>query len=150
MEAGIQFNLPVLNKVAEADLGTDRVQLQQERLRLMQMEAQAAAEVRNAVIALNAARQAAQAAVTAKHLQEQLLSAEAEKFRAGFSTTFAVIEQQSYLTQAQTTEIAAQLAWKKATMQLYRTLGDTLQRHGIDHNPDVTHEASEILNRFHH
>jgi outer membrane protein len=138
LEAGIQFNLPVLNKVAQADLGTDRVQLQQERLRLMQMEAQAAAEVRNAVIALNAAKQAAQAAATARHLQEQLLSAEAEKFRAGFSTTLAVIEQQSYLTQAETTEIAAQLAWKKATVQLYRALGDTLQRHGIDRNPDVT------------
>jgi outer membrane protein TolC len=137
LEAGIQFNLPVLNKVAEADLGTDRVQLQQERLRLMQMEAQAAAEVRNALIALNAAKQAAQAAATAKHLQEQLLGAEAEKFRAGFSTTFAVIEQQSYLTQAETTEIAAQLAWKKASVQLYRALGDTLRRHGIDHNPDV-------------
>jgi outer membrane protein len=138
LEAGIQFNLPLQNKVAEADLGTDRAQLQQERLRLMQREAQAAAEVRNAVIALNAAKQAAQAAATARHLQEQLLSAEAEKFRAGFSTTFAVIEQQTYLTQAETTEIAAQLAWKKATVQLYRALGDTLQQHGIDLDPDVT------------
>ncbi len=138
LEAGIQFNLPVQRKVAEADLGADRSQLQQERLRLRQMEAQAAAEVRNAVIALNAAKQAAEAAATARHLQKQLLSAEAEKFRAGFSTTFAVIEQQSYLTQAETTEIAAQLALKKATVQLYRALGDTLQRHGIDLDPDVT------------
>jgi outer membrane protein len=137
-EAGIQFNVPVQNKVAEADLGADRAQLQQERLRLMQMEAQAAAEVRNAVISLNAAKQAAQAAAAARNLQEQLLSAEAEKFRAGFSTTFAVIEQQSYLTQAETTEIVAQLALKKATVQLYRALGDTLQRHGIDLDPDVT------------
>jgi outer membrane protein len=137
-EAGIQFNVPVQNKVAEADLGADRAQLQQERLRLMQMEAQAAAEVRNAVIALNAAKQAAQATASARNLQEQLLSAEAEKFRAGFSTTFAVIEQQSYLTQAETTEIAAQLAYKKATVQLNRALGDTLQRHGIDLDPDVT------------
>ncbi len=138
LEAGIQFNVPVRNKVAEADLGADRAQLQQERLRRVQMEAQAAAEVRNAVIALNTAKQAAQAAATARNLQEQLLSAEAEKFRAVFSTTFAVIEQQSYLTQAETTEIAAQLAWKKATVQLYRALGDTLQRHGIDVDPDVT------------
>lgn len=138
LEAGIQFNLPVRNKVAEADLGADRVQLQQQRLRLTQLEAQAAAEVRNAVIAQNAARQAAQAAATARHLQEQLLSAEAEKFRAGFSTTFAVIQQQTYLTQAETTEIAAQLAWKKATVQLYRALGDTLQHHGIDLSTGAT------------
>src|ERR1700722_6517320 len=137
-EAGIQFNVPVQNKVAEADLGADRAQLQQERLRLVQMEAQAAAEVRNAVIALNAAKQAAQATAAARTLQEQLLSVEAEKFRAGYSTTFAVIEQQSYLTQAETTEIAAQLAWKKATVQLYRALGDTLPRHGIDPDLDVT------------
>ena len=138
LEAGIQFNVPVQNKVAEADLGADRAQLQQERLRLTQMEAQAAAEVRNAVIALNAAKQAAQAAATARNLQEQLHGAEAEKFRAGFSTTFAVIEQQSYLTQAETTEIAAQLALKKATVQLYRALGDTLQQHGINLDPEVT------------
>jgi outer membrane protein len=137
-EAGIQFNLPVQNRVAEADLGADRAQLRQERLRLMQMEAQVAAEVRNAVIALNAARQAAQAAATARHLQQQLLSAEEEKFRAGYSTNFAVIEQQTYLTQAETTEIASHAAWRKATVQLDRALGDTLQRHAIDIVPDTT------------
>jgi outer membrane protein len=65
-------------------------------------------------------------------LQEQLLSAEVEKFRAGFSTNFAVIQQQAYLAQAETTEIAAQATWKKAGVQLDRALGDTLQRHGID------------------
>jgi outer membrane protein TolC len=131
-QAGIQFKLPIQNKVAEADLAADRAQLQQQRLRLTQMEAQAAAEIRNAVIGWTAAKQAAQAAASARHLQEQLLGAEDEKFRAGFSTNFAVIQQQTYLAQAETTEIAAQAAWKKAGVQLERALGDTLQRHGID------------------
>jgi outer membrane protein len=131
-QAGIQFKLPVQNKVAEADLGADRAQLRQERLRLTQMEAQAAAEIRNAVIGWNAAKQAAQATASARHLQEQLLNAEMEKFSSGFSTNFAVIQQQAYLAQAQTTEIAAQAAWKKAGVQLDRALGDTLQRYGID------------------
>jgi outer membrane protein len=98
----------------------------------MQMDAQAAAEMRNAFIAWNAAKQAARAATNARDLQEQLLSAEEEKFRAGFSTNFAVIQQQAYLAQAETTEIAAQVTWKKAGVQLDRALGDTLQRHGID------------------
>jgi outer membrane protein len=131
-QAGIQFKLPIQNKVAEADLGADRAQLQQERLRLTQMEAQAAAEIRNAVIGWNAAKQAALAAASARHLQEQLLSAEGEKFSAGFSTNFAVIQQQAYLAQAETTEIAAQATWKKAGVQLDRALGDTLRRHGIE------------------
>jgi outer membrane protein len=131
-QAGIQFKLPIQNKVAEADLGADRAQLQQERLRLTQMEAQAAAEIRNAVIGWNAAKQAALAAASSRHLQEQLLSAEGEKFSAGFSTNFAVIQQQAYLAQAETTEIAAQATWKKAGVQLDRALGDTLRRHGIE------------------
>jgi outer membrane protein len=141
--AGIQFNLSVQNKVAEADLGADRALLRQERLRLTQMEAQAAAEVRNAVIGLNAAAQAARAATIAKHLQEQLLSAEIEKFRAGYATNFAVIEQQSFLAQAQTTEIVAQAAWKKARFHLDRALGDTLERLGISvsHDPSAAKPA---------
>ncbi len=60
--------MPSQNKVAESDLGADRAQLQQERLRSMQMEAQAAAEIRNAVIAWNAAKQAVQAAANARDL----------------------------------------------------------------------------------
>jgi outer membrane protein TolC len=131
-EAGIQFNLPVQNRVAQADLAADRTELRKERLRLQQMEAQAAAEVRNAVIGLNVAKQGAQSAAASKHLQEQLLSAEVEKFRARFSTNFAVIQQQSYLAQAETTEIAAQAAWKKAAVQLDRALGNTLKQHGIE------------------
>jgi len=138
LEAGIQFNLPVQNRFAEADLGADRALLQKKRLPLRQMEAQAAAEVRNAVIALNAAKQAAQAVATAENLQEQPLSPEAEKSRAGLSTTFAVIEQQSYPTQAETTEIADWLASNKATVQSYRALGDTLQRQGIHFDPEAT------------
>jgi outer membrane protein TolC len=102
------------------------------------MEAQAAAEVRNAVIALNAAKQAVQAAATARQLQQQLLSSEVKKLRAGYPTDFAVIEQQTYLTQAEITEIAAPLAWKKTSVQLSRALGDTLRRHGIGFSPGVT------------
>jgi outer membrane protein TolC len=131
-QAGIQFKVPIQNRVADADLGADRAQLQQERLRSTQKEAQAAAEIRNALIAWDAGKQAVRAAANARDLQEQLLNAEGEKFRAGFSTNFAVIQQQAYLAQAETTEIAAQATWKKAGVQLDRALGDTLQRHGID------------------
>jgi outer membrane protein len=131
-EAGIQFNLPVQNKVALASLGADRAELRQEQIRLTQLEAQAAAEVRNTIVGLTAARLAAQSATVSRRLQEQLLNAELEKFRAGMSTNFAVIEQETYLAQAQTTEVAAQAAWKKACVQLNRALGQTLERNRIE------------------
>jgi len=138
-EAGLQFNLPIQNKVAQADLGADQVQLRQQRLRLARLEAQIAAEVRNAVIGLNAAKQAAQTAAASRMWQEQLLTSEQEKFQAGRSTNFSVIQQEAYVAQAQATEIVAKAAWNKAAARLTRALGLTLEQNGID----LEHNGSE-------
>jgi outer membrane protein len=130
-EAGLQFNLPIRNRMAQADLGADQVQLLQQRLRITQLEAQIAAEVRNAVIGLNAAKQAAQTAAASRRFQEQLLATEEEKFQASRSTNFSVIQQEAFLAQAQATEIVAKAAWKKTAAQLARALGLTLEENGI-------------------
>jgi len=42
-----------------------------------------------------------------------------------------VIGQETYLTQAQTTEVVAKAAWLKASAQLDRVLGQTLEKSGI-------------------
>ena len=90
-----------------------------------------AAEVRNAVTALNAAKSAADAATTARELQGKLFAAAEESFRSGYTTNISVIEQQTYLVQAQTTEVVAKAAWLKAAAQLDRVLGQTLEKNGI-------------------
>jgi outer membrane protein len=130
-EAGIQFFLPVQNRVAKANLGADKALLRQQQLRVTQLESQVAAEVRNAITALNAAKSAANAATTARELQAKLLAAAQESFRSGYTTNISVIEQQTYLVQAQTTEVVAKAAWLKAAGQLDRVLGQTLEKSGI-------------------
>jgi outer membrane protein len=130
-EAGLQFSLPVENRVAEANLGADKALLRQQQLRVTQLQAQVAAEVQNAITALRAAKSAADAATKARELQAKLLAAAQESFQAGYSTNLAVIEQQAYLAQAQTTEIMAKAAWLKASAQLDRVLGQTLEKTGI-------------------
>jgi outer membrane protein len=130
-EAGIQFFLPVQNRVAKANLGADKALLRQQQLRVTQLESQVAAEVRNAITALNAAKSAANAATTARELQGRLLAAAQESFRSGYTTNISVIEQQTYLVQAQTTEVVAKAAWLKAAGQLDRVLGRTLEKSGI-------------------
>jgi outer membrane protein TolC len=130
-EAGIQFFLPVQNRVAKANLGADQALLRQQQLRVTQLESQVAAEVRNAITALNAARSAAVAATTARELQTKLLAAAQESFSSGYTTNISVIEQETYLTQAQTTEVVAKAAWLKASAQLDRVLGQTLEKSGI-------------------
>jgi outer membrane protein TolC len=68
-------------------------------------------------------------------LQAKLLSAAQESFQAGYTTNLAVIEQQSYLSQAQTTEVIAKAAWLKAAAQLNKVLGQTLENRGISLKP---------------
>lgn len=130
-EAGIQFFLPVQNRVAKANLAADKALLQQQQLRVTQLESQVAAEVRNAITALNAAKSAAGAATTARELQGKLLAAAQESFSSGYTTNISVIEQQTYLVQSQTTEVVAKAAWLKAAGQLDRVLGQTLEKSGI-------------------
>jgi outer membrane protein len=130
-EAGVQFVLPLQNRVAKANLGSDKALLNQQQVRVTQLESQVAAEVQNAITALHAAESAADAATKARTLQAQLLAASQESFNAGYTTNLSVIEQQTYLAQAQTTEVMAKAAWLKAAVQLDRVLGRTLETSGI-------------------
>jgi outer membrane protein len=130
-EAGLQFFLPVQNRVAEANLGVDKALFKQQLLRVTQLESRVAAEVQNAITALHAAKSAAAAATQARELQAKLLGAAQESFQAGYTTNLAVVEQQTYLAQARTTEVMAQAAWLKAAAQVNRVLGKTLEESGI-------------------
>jgi outer membrane protein len=133
-EAGIQFYLPVQNRVAKANLSIDKAILREQQLRETQLDSAVAAEVRNAITALRAAENAAGAAVKARELQERLLSAAQESFQAGYGTNLAVIEQETYLAQAQTSEVVAKAAWLKAAAELDRVTGQMLDRTGISLN----------------
>jgi outer membrane protein len=145
-EAGIQFALPLQNRVAQANLGADKALLKQQQLRTTQLEAQVAAEVQNAITALNAAKSAADAATKARELQSKLLDAAQESFTAGYTTNLSVIEQQTYLAQAQTTEVMAKAAWMKAASQLDRVLGQTLEKTGISLNFDPAKIEPRVSN----
>jgi outer membrane protein len=141
-EAGVEFSLPMQNRVAKANLGADKALLRQQQLRVMQLKSQVAAEVQNAITALRAAKSAADAATKARELQVQLLGASQESFSAGYSNNLSVIEQQTYLTQAQNTEVLAKAAWVKASAQLERVLGQTLEKSGISLKGDSAETGS--------
>jgi outer membrane protein TolC len=129
---GLNLTLPIRNRVAQADLARDELQLRQSEVRTKQVENQIRVEVQDALIALNRTSAAYQAAVEARKLQEQSLEIEQERFNVGLSTNFLVIQYQSYLAQARSTEVAALGAYAKAKLQLERATGVTLTNHSID------------------
>jgi outer membrane protein TolC len=130
------------NRVAKANLGADKALLRQQQLRVTQLESQVAAEVQNAITALNAAKTTANAATKARELQAKLLAAAQESFTTGYATNLSVVEQQTYLAQAQTTEVMARAAWLKTAGQLDRVLGQTLEKSGISLKSDPAEAGS--------
>ena len=129
---GIQLDLPVRNRVAQADLARDEIQLRQTRIRRQQLENQVRLEIEDALIALRRARAAYQAASTARAYQEESLAAEQAKFEAGASTSYLVIQFQTLLAQAKSTEVAARGAWLKAVAAVRRATGSILDDYSIN------------------
>jgi len=141
-QAGVQLNLPLKNRVAQADQARDLLQLRQAEARTHLLANQVREQVENSVIALKTARSALNAAAEARQYQEQLVSAERDKFSVGASTNYLVIQQQTYLAQARSTEVAARSVWIKARIALDRALGDLLTKNGISYEQAVSGEVA--------
>jgi outer membrane protein TolC len=128
---GLQMTLPIHNRVAEADLARDELQVKQSEIRLRQLQNQARLEVEDALIAMRRARSSYEAAVEARRLQQESLEAEQAKFEVGASTSFFVIQYESLLAQSKSTEVAALSSYVKAKAALQRGMGTILDENHI-------------------
>jgi outer membrane protein len=131
-QAGVQLTLPLRNRVAEADAARDAVQLRQVQARTEKVAAQIREDVETAVVALSTAQAAYEAASQSREYQAQLLDAEKDKLSVGQSTDLAVLQNEAYLAQAKSTEIAARSNWMKARISLDYALGDLLEKNHIE------------------
>jgi HAE1 family hydrophobic/amphiphilic exporter-1 len=91
-------------------------------------------DVRNALQAVEAARLRFEAAQAGRIAAEAQLKGETEKFRAGLSTTFLVLQRQTDLSVAEGTEVRALTDYNKALADLQRVTGMTL----VSNNLQVT------------
>ncbi len=124
---GAYFQANARNRVAQGDYAIDQLSERQSELQTAKDLNQLAVDVSNQVVGLQQARARYQAAAHNLTLQQQLLDAEQKKFKLGASTSFLVVQQQRDLAAAQSTEIAAIVAYSNAEVSLEQTLGTTLQ-----------------------
>jgi outer membrane protein TolC len=134
---GLQVTLPIHNRIAEADLARDELQVKQSQIRVKQLRNQAALEVEDALIAMRRARGSYEAAVQARQYQQESLEAEQAKFEVGASTAFFVIQYESLLAQARSTEVAAKSSYVKAKAALQRATGSILDQNNISFDAAV-------------
>ncbi len=129
--AGLQLTLPLRNRVAQADAVRDQLQVRQTQVRRQQFEDQIRLEVADAYVAMQQARAAYDAAVQSRLLQEQSVKVEQETFDVGLATNYLVIQYQTYLAQARSTEVAAKGAYVKARVALDRATASTLEKNQV-------------------
>lgn len=128
---GVQINLPLRNRTAEAQYGRSLVEAERIATQREQLEQTIQVEVRNALQAMRSSEARLQAAVATRTANEQQLTSEQRKLDAGQSTTFLVLERQTALTAARGAELKAQTDLNKAIADLQRATGNALQVNSV-------------------
>jgi HAE1 family hydrophobic/amphiphilic exporter-1 len=128
---GVQINLPLRNRTAEAELGKTLVEGERIVTQREQLEQTIQVDVRNALQAMRSSEARLRAAVATRQANEQQFASEQRKLDAGQSTTFLVLERQTALTEARAMELKAQTDLNKAIADLQRATGNSLRVNSI-------------------
>jgi outer membrane protein len=144
--AGIQINIPIRNRAAQADQVRAELEYRQAQMRLQQLENQIRIEVRNAQFAVQQNRAAVQAAQAAVELARQSLDAEQKKYALGASTTTLVLQNQTSLTQAESNLVTANANYVRSRVELDRATGLTLAHNNILLNDVISGNVTQMPN----
>jgi HAE1 family hydrophobic/amphiphilic exporter-1 len=123
---GLRLSFPWKNRTAEGNLGRSLAESRQLDARQRQLVQTVQFDVRNALQAVVATRQRFEAAQAARIAADAQYKGELEKFRAGLSTNFFVLQRQTDLAVAEGTEVRALTDYNKALADLQRVTGMTL------------------------
>jgi len=129
---GINVNLPLRNRAAQADQVRSQLEYRQAQLHLQQLQNQIGIEVRNAQFALTQNRSRVNSARKARDLAQQTFDIEQKKKALGASTSNLVLQADRDLAQAESNFVAAMSTYEKSRVELDRATGLTLARTGIE------------------
>ena len=124
---GLTLNIPIRNRAAQATQVRSELEYRQAQLRVQQLENQVRIEVRNAQFGVQQNRASVASAQAAVDLARQSLDAEQKKYALGASTATLVLQNQTALTQAESTLISAKAAYEKSRLELDRATGSLLE-----------------------
>jgi outer membrane protein len=129
---GLNINLPLRNRTAEANLGRSLAEGKQIEAQRQKTEQSLEVEVRNALQAVETARKRADAAKNSRVNAELQYQSEQRKFDAGQSTNFFVLDRQNALSSARGRELRALTDYTKAVAELQRALSTTLSSNNVE------------------
>ncbi|MBI3653606.1 MAG: TolC family protein [Acidobacteria bacterium] len=138
---GVSISFPWRNRTAEGNIGRVLAETRQLDTRQRQLVQNIQIDVRNALQAVVAAKQRFEAQQANRIAADAQYKGELEKFRAGLSTNFFVLQRQTDLSVARGNEIRALTDYNKALADLQRVTGLTLVSNNVQ---VVSPEKSDI------
>jgi len=129
---GVTISFPFRNRTAKANLAGALVQKNQLDTQVRSQEQVVIVEVRNAVQAVETARQRILASRRARVNAEIQLEGERRLYDSGRSTTFILFQRENALANARNAEIRAETDYSKAVADLQRSTSTTLRINNID------------------
>jgi HAE1 family hydrophobic/amphiphilic exporter-1 len=133
-QAGLSLDLNLRNRTAEANLAQARLAERRLALEQTRLEQLIEMQVRNALQALETARQRIRAAEASARAAKDKLDSEIRLFQAGESTNFMVLTRQNEYSDSRRREVVARLEANKAVSRLRLAMGLTLESYGIKLN----------------
>lgn len=130
-QVGLQMNLPIRNRAAQASNGTAQLNLREEQTLYQEEKNTIYLAVRSDLIAVTQDRNAVVAAGTARELAQQTFDDEQKKYQLGSSDSYTVALRSRDLTAAKTTELQDQINLVEAVIALDQAMGRTLEAHNI-------------------
>jgi len=132
IQVGVVSSYPWRNRLARGNyqqsLATARQTDAAERAQIEQIEV----DVRNALQAVDASRESYEAAVAGRKAAYAQYVGEEEKFRAGLSNTYLVLQQETAYANAQGAEVRALTNYSEALANFQRVTGTTLISNNIE------------------
>lgn len=125
-QVGVTISLPLRNRTAKANISRALVAEKQRETQIKQMMQTITLEVRNAVQAVDAARERVEAANAAVRSAEAQYKGEEQKFSAGLSTNFLVLTRQNELSAARGNLLRAKTEYNKARAELQRVMANNI------------------------
>jgi outer membrane protein TolC len=129
---GVTISFPFRNRTARANLAGALIQQEQLAAQTRGQEQAIIAEVRNAVQAIDTARQRVLTARRARENAEIQLEGERKLLEVGRSTTFLLFQRENQLTNARNAEIRAETDYNKAVADLQRVTSTAFRAHNIN------------------
>ncbi len=130
---GVQFNLPLFgDKTTKAQLGKSLVEGEKIKTQREQIEQNIQVDVRNALQFVRTAEARLRSAAIARENSVKQYESEQRKFDEGQSDIYKVLERQTALTVARSSELRAQTELNKSIADLQRATGNSLKANNVE------------------